>query len=90
MRIIPRSLRKKFRQDPVRGAGADDKDLDELSRKLAAMRGDNITVVDSAGNIPPNRDGVKNLANAARDGRYIDRSNEDDVISDLTTYRTAD
>ncbi|MCP3854368.1 MAG: hypothetical protein GY713_03510 [Actinomycetia bacterium] len=62
-------------------------DLHELTVWLAYKRGENITVVDSAGNIPPNRDAIKHMANAARDGRFIDRTMEDRLISDLTTYR---
>ncbi len=66
---------------------ADLADLDELTVWLRYKRGENITVVDSAGNIPPNRDAIKHMANAARDGRWIDRTMEDRLISDLTTYR---
>jgi hypothetical protein len=62
-------------------------DLSELSEKLGEMRGDNITVVDSGSNLPPNRDAIENLTAAARDARYIDRSNEDEAISNLRTYR---
>lgn len=59
----------------------------ELAAKLDKMRGNNVTVVDSGGNIPPNRDGMKNLNNAARDARSVNRSNEDEALKDLTTYR---
>ncbi|MCP5025928.1 MAG: hypothetical protein GY929_06545 [Actinomycetia bacterium] len=65
-------------------------DLSSLADKLKEKRGDNITVVDSAGSIPPNRDAIENLTNAARDARIVDRSNEDDSISDLGTYRNVD
>lgn len=57
--------------------------VDGLSDRLKKLRGDNITVVAESGKLPPNRDGIKNLSNAARDGRYIDRSNEDEVVSNL-------
>ncbi len=63
-------------------------DLHDLAVWLRYKRGENITVVDSAGNIPPNRDAIKHLANAARDARWIDRTWEDRLIADLTTYRT--
>ncbi len=53
-------------------------------------RGDNITVVESVGAIAPNRDGIENLTKAARDARFVDRSNEDEAISDLRSYRSVD
>lgn len=62
-------------------------ELDDLTVWLRYKRGDNITVVDSGGNIPPNRDAIKHMANAARDGRWIDRTMEDRLITDLTSYR---
>lgn len=62
----------------------------ELADQLRDGRGDNVRVSGSPGTAPPNRDGVKNLANAARDGRFIDRTNEDRVISDLREYRNLD
>ncbi|MCP5029785.1 MAG: hypothetical protein GY929_26235 [Actinomycetia bacterium] len=68
-------------------APAERADLDDLAVWLRYKRGENITVVDSAGNTPPNRDAIKHMANAARDGRWIDRTMEDRLITDLTTYR---
>lgn len=76
-----RNLLGKKRDVPVRS------DLSGLSEKLGDMRGNNVTVVDSGSNLPPNRDGIENLTAAARDARYIDRTNEDKAISNLRSYR---
>lgn len=72
------------RKGPSRG------EMSELAEKLDEMRGDNVSVTEGAGNFAPNRDGIENLSNAARDGRIINRTNEDETISDLSSYRTAD
>lgn len=58
MGIISRFL-KLFRKAGGKPAR---RDLSGLSKKLGEMRGDNITVVDSGDNLPPNRDGIENLA----------------------------
>jgi hypothetical protein len=75
------SFRSRFsrKKKAVRSLG-DTGDLD-------AKRGDNINVVDSPGNFPPNRDAIKNLSAAARDARYVDRTSEDNLITDLKDYR---
>ena len=68
----------------------DESGLDELADRLQEMRGENTTIVDSPGNFGPSRNAIENLTNAARDGRIINRSNEDDAVSDLETYRSTD
>jgi len=79
------SIRSRFfrKKSDVRRLG----DTGDLASELRAKRGDNISVVDSPGNLPPNRDGLKNLASAARDARYVDRTNEDKLLTDLKDYR---
>lgn len=69
------------------GDSAPERDLSGLAEKLNKRRGENVTVVDSGDNLPPNREGIENLAAAARDARYVDRSNEDKAISNLRSYR---
>ena len=59
------------------GRATPQRDLSGLAEKLSERRGENVTLVDSGDNLPPNREGIENLAAAARDARYVDRSNED-------------
>ena len=39
---------------------------------------------------PPGADRVQHMANAARDARYVDRSNEDDRLRQVEEYRSID
>ncbi|MFT5202134.1 MAG: hypothetical protein ACI9C1_001516 [Candidatus Aldehydirespiratoraceae bacterium] len=79
------SFRSRFsrKKKAVRSLG----DTGDLAGELDAKRGNNINVVDSPGNFPPNRDAIKNLSAAARDARYVDRTSEDNLITDLKDYR---
>lgn len=62
--------------------------LDGLAEKMSAMRGENVSISEGQGNFAPNRDGIKNLSDAAKDARIINKSNEDRAISDITDYRS--
>ena len=64
--------------------------IDDLSERLRLMRGNVTTPMPPAAAPPRSADAVQRLSRAARDARYVDRTNEDDVLREVTTYRSID
>lgn len=67
-----------------------DVDLRDLSNRLGTLRGRNITMTSAEARLPPNRDAIMHMSNAARDSWPINRTVEDKIITDLSTYRRVD
>lgn len=83
-------IRRFFRRDERTENAAPDLAVDDLSERLRMMRG-NITTPMGPG-VPPPRsaDAVQQMSKAARDARFVDRTNEDDVLREVKRYRSID
>jgi len=62
--------------------------MDGLAEKMADKRGDNISISEGQGNFAPNRDGMKNLTDAAKDARIVNMSVEDKSLSEMKDYKS--
>lgn len=85
-----RTRRKTAREPEV--AETPDPEIDGLTERLQQMRGDNPTAMPAGSGSTGSSTmySVKQLAQAARDARIIDRSIEDDRLSEVTEYRSID
>ena len=54
------------------------------------MRGNITTPMESSAAPPRSPDSVQQLSKAARDARFVDRSNEDEVLRNVKKYRSID
>ncbi|MAT06130.1 MAG: hypothetical protein CL424_13910 [Acidimicrobiaceae bacterium] len=68
----------------------DDVRIGDLSERLRQMRGTKTTAMGPGTAGPRSADSVEQLSKAARDGRYVDRTNEDDVLRGVKKYRSID
>lgn len=71
-------------------AVAPDLQVTDLSERLRMMRGNITTPMESSAAPPRSADSVQQLSKAARDARFVDRSNEDDVLRNVKKYRSID
>ena len=90
-----RWLRRRDRRDAASDsqvAAGPNVDADALAERLRQMRGDNLTAMPAGSGSTGSATTYtgKELAQAARDARYIDRSIEDDRLSEITEYRSID
>lgn len=69
---------------------ADDLRIGDLSERLRRMRGDNVTAMGPPDAAPRSADSVEQMSKAAADARFVDRTNEDDVLRGVKKYRSAD
>lgn len=76
--------------EPADEPSEDDLPIGDLSERLRRMRGDKTTAMGPPGAAPRSADSVEQLSKAARDGRYVDRTNEDDVLRGVRKYRSVD
>lgn len=61
-----------------------------LSEKLRMMRGNVTTPMEPRRSEPRRGDAVGQMNRAARDNRFVQRTIEDDVLKDVTEYRSID
>ena len=61
----------------------------DLADKLQAMRGDRVTVVDSASNLPAADDEIANTVAKARDMHIVNMGAEGKVLDSGGSYRAA-
>ena len=54
------------------------------------MRGNITTPMEAGAAAPRSADSVQQLSKAARDARFVDRTNEDDVLRGVRKYRSID
>lgn len=93
MRLIAR-LKRVFRRGE--STAADDEQVENdlrtavLTERLKQMRGNTTTAMGPSAAAPRSADAVEQLSKAARDGRYVDRTNEDDVLRGVKKYRSID
>ena len=66
---------------------ADDLRIGDLSERLRQMRGENVTAMGPGQAPPRSPDAVEQMSKAAADARYVDRTNEDDVLRGVKQYR---
>ena len=93
MGLIERVRRRFGRGTPeptTEGPSADNLRIGDLSERLRQMRGDTTTAKGPPGTKPRAADAVEQLSKAARDGRFVDRTNEDNVLRDVKQYRAQD
>lgn len=92
MGLIDR-MKRWFRRgapEPADEPSEHDLRIGDLSERLAQMRGEKTTAMGPPSAAPRGADSVEQLSKAARDGRYVDRTNEDDVLRGVKKYRSVD
>lgn len=89
MGLIAR-IKQRFGRDEPGTDTAEDLRIGDLSERLRAMRGNITTPMGPSRAAPRATDSVEQLSKAARDARYVDRTNEDDVLRDVEQYRSID
>ena len=91
MRWLRRRDRREARSEPE-VATAQNSDVDALAERLRQMRGNNLTAMPAGSGSTGSGTAYsgKQLAQAARDALFVDRSIEDDRLSEITEYRSID
>lgn len=90
MGLIARVRRLVKRGDQDGSSPAPRLDVGELSERLRMMRGNITTPMEPGRAAPRAADSVQQMSKAARDARFVDRSNEDDVLREVKKYRSID
>jgi hypothetical protein len=83
-------VRRWFGPSDDHPAVAPDLQIADLSERLRMMRGNITTPMESSAAPPRSPDSVQQLSKAARDARFVDRSNEDEVLRNVKKYRSID
>lgn len=83
-------VKRLFGRDERQPTAAPDLEVGDLSERLRMMRGNITTPMESSAAPPRSADSVKQLSKAARDARFVDRSNEDEVLRNVKKYRSID
>jgi hypothetical protein len=83
-------LKRLFGRDERKPTAAPDLEIGDLSERLRMMRGNITTPMGPGAAAPRSADSVQQLSKAARDARFVDRSNEDDVLREVKKYRSID
>ena len=83
-------VKRLFGRDDREPTAPPDLEIGDLSERLRMMRGNITTPMGPDVPAPRSADSVKQLSKAARDARFVDRSNEDDVLREVKKYRSID